>query len=90
MNRLEQLRHYCRAYYAGTTQLATSRIARQWMEAGIPAHQAAAWARAGCLPEEALPLIAAGMTPAMVLATDPTTEAEQMQRLADQIDLMRD
>ena len=86
--RLEQLRHYCRAYYARTTQLATSRIARQWMEAGIPAHQAAAWARSGHLPEEALPLIAAGMSPEMVVATDPATDEERAQLAAAEAQLV--
>lgn len=88
MDKLEQLRHYTRTYYAAATQLATSRIARTWMEAGIPAEQAAAWANIGMLPEEALPQIAAGVTPEMVVATDPTTDAERMERLAGRIDML--
>lgn len=90
MDKLTALRHYTNDYYAAATQLKTSRIARTWMEAGIPAGQAAEWASAGYTPEEALPLIGSGMTPAMASAADPTTRAERMQYLADRIDLLRD
>ncbi|GGM27325.1 hypothetical protein GCM10011608_10110 [Micromonospora sonchi] len=88
MTRLEQLRHYTRTYYAAATQLRTSRAAREWMESGQPAEVAAQWANIGCLPAEALPLIASGMTPEMVLATDPTTDAERMQRLTDRMQML--
>lgn len=88
MGKLTDLRDYTRTYYAAAGQLRTSRIAREWMEAGIPADQAAAWASIGCLPAEALPLIESGMTPDMVTATDPTTDAERIERLADRMQML--
>lgn len=90
MNKLTALRNYTTAYYSATNQLHTSRIARTWMEAGIPAEQAAEWANAGFTPEEALPLIGDGMTPALASAADPTTEQERMERLADRMRMLRD
>jgi len=88
MDKLAALRHYTAVYYAHATQMATSRLAREWMEAGVPAEQAAEWASIGCLPAEALPLIESGMTPDMVVAADPTTDAERIERLADRMDLL--
>lgn len=88
MDKLTQLRRYTADYYRLATQHRTSRIAREWMEAGVPAEEAAKWASIGCLPSEALPLINSGMTPGMVVATDPTTDAERMARLADRMDLL--
>jgi hypothetical protein len=100
MDMLTALRYYARAYLAAATQLATNRHARQWMESMDWRHaeieelerharMAASWASIGCLPEEALPLIASGITPQMVLDSDPRTPAEAMARLADRIDLLR-
>lgn len=63
MDRLTALRHYTADYYRHATQHRTSRIAREWMEAGVPAPVAARWASAGYLPAEAAPLIADGVTP---------------------------
>lgn len=99
MDKLTALRHYTRAYLAHATQLATSRYAREWME-GMDfraatqvelerhAEEAARWASAGFLAEEGLPLIASGMTVEMATATDPTTDAERMERLADRMRMM--
>jgi hypothetical protein len=101
MDKLEALRYYFRAYDETATQLKTSRIAREWMEsmAGyrtatreeLEAHarKSAAWASIGMLPTEALPLIASGMTPEMVSDTDPTTDAERMEYLADRMRMLR-
>lgn len=71
MDKLTELRHYTAGYYRLATQHCTSRIAREWMEAGVPVEQAAAWANLGYLPAEATPLMASGMTPETV------TEMEQ-------------
>ncbi len=76
MDKLRALTEYSQAYRARTTQLATSRIARQWMQAGIDAVQAAAWARAGYMPDEALPRIAAGLTPGQASDQDAARIAE--------------
>jgi hypothetical protein len=102
MDRLRALSIYAAMYLAAASQLATYRIAREWMES-MPdfrratsddleqhARQAAAWASIGMLPAEALPLIASGMTPEMVTATDPTTDAERMEYLADRMQMLRD
>lgn len=65
MDRLRALGIYSTEYMAGATQLATYRLAREWMEAGVPAADAAAWASLGYQPVEAAPLIASGVTPQM-------------------------
>jgi hypothetical protein len=70
MDKLRRLSTYIDAYYAAATQHRTSRVARQWMEAGVPATDAAAWASLGYLPAEAAPLIAAGVTPAVAAEMD--------------------
>lgn len=62
---LREFSEYAREYLAGATQLATYRLAREWMEAGVPVRDAAAWASLGYQPGEATPLIAAGVTPHM-------------------------
>lgn len=90
MDKLTSLRHYSAKYYQHATQLQTSRAARAWMEAGVPADEAGRWASVGFLPEEALPLIASGMTPEQATAADPTTDAERIKYLADRIDMLRD
>jgi len=100
MDKLLALRHYYRAYRAHATQLASSRLAREWME-GMPgwqdatqeqlethARMAARWASAGFLPDEALPLIASGMTVEMATAMDPEP-GQELEYLARRIDLMR-
>lgn len=88
MDKLAALRHYTADYYALATQMRTSRIARAWMEAGVPAVQAAEWASAGFTPEDALPLIGSGMTPEMATAMDPATDEERMECLADRIRML--
>lgn len=101
MDKLRALSIYIAAYRAHATQLAASRIARVWMESmdfrsatreQLEEHavMAASWANHGYLPEEALPLIASGMTPQLASAADPTTEAERMERLADLMRMLRD
>lgn len=62
-DRLRQLSEYASVYMANTRQLATYRLAREWMEAGVDAIQAAQWASRGYLPSEAAGYIAAGRTP---------------------------
>lgn len=86
MDKLTRLRHYWRAYKP--TQLRTYRYAREWMEAGVPAETATVWASAGFLPEEGVPLIESGMTPDMATATDPTTDQERIERLADRMRML--
>ncbi len=90
MDKLTRLRHYSREYYAAATQFKTSRIARTWMEAGVPAQQAAEWASAGFAPEEAMPLIGSGMTPEMAVEADPTTDKERMEYLARRMEMLDD
>jgi hypothetical protein len=75
MDKLRKLAIYAETYMAAATQLATYRIARQWMEAGIPAQDAAAWANLGYLPAEAAKLIAQGIGPQMADAVDEAAEA---------------
>ncbi|MDG4795094.1 hypothetical protein [Micromonospora sp. WMMD1082] len=75
MDKLTALRRYWTAYSAAATAHCTSRVAREWMEQGVPADTAAAWASLNYLPAEAAPLIAAGITPATV---------EEMERHAEQ------
>jgi hypothetical protein len=100
MDKLTALRYYSRAYRATATQLATGVLAREWME-GMPgwrdatreqleqhAEMAATWASRGFLPEEGLPMIASGMTLEQATAMDPEP-GQEMQYLADQIDLIR-
>jgi hypothetical protein len=99
MDKLAALRIYATVYLANAAHLATSRVAREWMESmdfrsatveELEGHaaMAAAWASIGMLPDEALPLIASGMTPDMVTATDPQTDAERMEYLADRIGML--
>ncbi|MFG2046113.1 hypothetical protein ACGFIW_01615 [Micromonospora sp. NPDC048935] len=76
MDKLARLRHYTAVYYAHATQHRTSRAAREWMEAEVPAAEAARWANAGYLPAEAEPLIADGVTP---------ETATEMDQLADDL-----
>ncbi|MEU8185993.1 hypothetical protein [Micromonospora carbonacea] len=99
MDKLTALRIYATVYLASASQLATSRIAREWME-GMDfrtatrdeleqhAKQAAAWANIGMLPAEALPLVASSITPEMITAADPTTDAERMERLATRMEML--
>jgi hypothetical protein len=74
MDRLTRLRIYTAEYYGGASQHRTSRIAREWMEAGVPARDAAAWASLGYLPAEAAPLIEAGVTPRIAGEMDELAE----------------
>lgn len=76
MDKLTRLRHYTADYYARAAQHRTSRAAREWMEAGVPADEAACWANAGYLSAEAAPLIADGVTP---------ETATEMNQLADDL-----
>jgi hypothetical protein len=77
MDKLRALTEYIQTYRARTTQLDDYRIAREWMDAGIAATIAASWARAGYLPAEALPRIAAGLTPGQASDQDATLIAER-------------
>jgi hypothetical protein len=99
MDKLAALRIYGAVYMANATQFATYRIAREWMESADfqaatreelehHAAMAATWASIGMLPAEALPLIDSGMTPEMVVATDPQTDAERMEYLADRMRML--
>lgn len=60
---LREFGEYSRIYMAKATRGRTYRLAREWMEAGVPAESAAAWASENYHPWEALPRIAAGLTP---------------------------
>ena len=73
MNKLTRLREFVAVYFEESTQHATYRAAREWMEMGVTASDAARWANAGYLPGEAAPLIAQGVTP---------DTAEEMDQLA--------
>jgi hypothetical protein len=99
MDKLTALRHYSAAYFANATQARTYRLAREWMETidfrtmtrgQLEQHatQAGQWASIGMLPAEATPLIAWGMTPEMVVAADPATDQERMERLADRMRML--
>jgi hypothetical protein len=66
MGTLREFGIYADEYMALAEQLATYRLAREWMTAGVSARDAAAWASLGYLPSEAAPLIAQGITPATV------------------------
>lgn len=57
---------YVREFAAQARQLNSYRIGGQWWKLRVPAEVAAEWANLGYLPEEAAPLIADGITPAMV------------------------
>lgn len=76
MDKLRALTEYIQVYRARTTHLDDYRIAREWMEAGVDAIAAASWARAGYLPAEALPRIAAGLTPGQASDQDAALIAE--------------
>lgn len=76
MDKLRQLSAYAAEYMANARQMATYRLAREWMAAGVDAEAAAVWASAGYLPAEAAPLIAAGVTAQM---------AAEMDALADDV-----
>lgn len=76
-------------YRAQTTRFCRLDIAADWVRLRVPAATAAAWARQGYLPGEAVPLIAAGVTPQMVadlekIATDVAGGPEE--RAAQVID----
>lgn len=86
MDKLARLRHYWQAYQP--TQLRTYRLAREWMEADVPAELATEWANAGFLPAEGVPLIASGMTVEMATALDPQTDQEWMEYLANRIQML--
>ena len=91
MDRLRQFSIYASVYMAAATRLATYRLAREWMDAGIAADAAAAWASLGYLPAEATPLIVGGVTPQMAgemdqIATDLAGGPEQRAaQLIDQL-----
>ncbi len=85
MDKLTALRYYLHTYRAEATQLGTGRIAREWMETmnfrtatreqlEQHAREAAEWANLGYLPGEAAPLIADGITPAMVAEMEQHAE----------------
>lgn len=76
MDKLVALREYIEAYRSRTTQLDGYRVAREWMEAGVDAVAAASWARAGYLPAEAAPRIAAGLTARQASDQDAALIAE--------------
>lgn len=99
MDKLAAFSTYAAVYMANATQLDTYRLAREWMETmdfrtatreqlERHAERAATWASIGMLPTEALPLIAAGVSPAMVVATDPQTDAERTAYLANRIQML--
>lgn len=75
MDRLRALSIYAETYMPNAGQFSTYRDAREWMEAGVPAGDAAAWASLGYLPGEAAPLIAQDVTPQMVRAMDEAAVA---------------
>lgn len=56
---------YTRIYMANATQLATYRLAREWMPIEPDPEVAARWASLAYTPAEAKPLIEAGITPDM-------------------------
>jgi hypothetical protein len=74
MDRLRALSIYWDEYRTLATQHVNSRIARDWMESGVSAAQAAAWASQGYLPTEAAPLIAEGVTPQAAQDLDDIAE----------------
>lgn len=74
-DRLRKLSEYTTVYMDNARQLATHRLAREWMEAGVPAVEAAGWASLGFLPHEAAPEIAAGRTPAEVAVIEAAEDA---------------
>ena len=61
---------YIKAFHAGATQLNHREFGLEWADSGQPVEVAIAWASAGYLPGEALPLIAQGMTPETTEARD--------------------
>jgi hypothetical protein len=75
MDKLRQLSIYVEEFRATARQLNSHRYAREWMEAGVPAADAAAWANLGYMPDEAEALIAAGRTPDQVAVTEAAEEA---------------
>lgn len=77
MGELRDLAAYAKIYCTRTTQFNNLRIAREWMEAGVPAFAAASWARAGYLPAEAGLRIAAGLTPRQASEADDALIAGQ-------------
>lgn len=93
MGALREFGAYARAYMAAATQFGTYRLAREWMDAGVSAADAAGWANLGYLPEEAAPLIADGITPATVREMERHAEqaaggrdalaAQRIQRMID-------
>lgn len=74
-DKLRRLREYTTVYMDNARQLATHPLAREWMEAGVPAEEAAQWANLGYLPGEAAGHIAAGRTPAEVPVTEAAEDA---------------
>ncbi|WP_229398096.1 hypothetical protein [Micromonospora okii] len=70
MSRVQQFRVYWDTYSPKVDKFRDLRIARRWMESGVPAPEAAAWANLGFLPEEAAPLIADGITADTVEETE--------------------
>jgi len=89
MDKLRALSMYAETYMPSASQFATYRCAREWMEAGVPAEDAAAWASLGYLPTEAAPLITAGVTPQMAAdlgEIDDTVAGSREERAAQVID----
>jgi hypothetical protein len=72
---------YAEHLHTHARQLNDPTLALEWILTGHPATDAAAWATLGYLPDEASPLIAEGVTPAMAgigldpSATDATSDA---------------
>ncbi len=77
MDKLRALSIYAETYMPKAGQFATYRLAREWMEAGVPADEAAAWTSLGYLPGEAAPLIAQGITSQMAGAVESAAVEEE-------------
>lgn len=88
MDKLAKLTAYIAEFRAIATQLSDYKIARHYMEAGIPAAEAAKWANLGFTPEEALPLIDSGLTPELAAAADPKTDEEFAERIEAEIEFL--
>jgi hypothetical protein len=73
--RISRLNDYYPRYRRLARQLATRRLALQWMDAGVPPAEAAAWANLGYMPDEAAGHIAAGHTPAEIAAIEAAEDA---------------
>lgn len=75
MDKLRQLSLYIDEFRAHARQLRDHRTAREWMEMGVPATDAARWANLGYTPAEAEPLIRAGRKPTDEAVIEAAEEA---------------